>query len=380
MAKTIKIKEIGELIGEEPYEMNWFSYSLGGSWGQKLTRYRKKGAAQGIISPGIGNEISIIKVYKQLKNNDFSNIAGFYVAILCFFGEKIYQNLNFVEKVPKNSVNTIVSTLKCPEKFKDEIYTICHTKYNFIDFISAASCLEKTNFDKESAISVYKLQGDAAIYPLLCQMFYVNKGIDNLKLSLINDLPINLSIKVSDYLSGCHFPVVVTPSVSQFKWVENQNGWFLHGSYRGEWVCLDVAGVGDFNLSTYPLANRLNFIGGSGKTLPYLICYNWADILNAYHYFGTDLLIRDTKNDLFNHYWFIFGPESKINVSFSDGYINGKGDFQLTPKFNTSLITNNYTYLTLNLQGDFINYCDKQDVFYSKNEIYDWFELYAHYM
>lgn len=380
MAKTVKIKEIGELIEEKPYEMNWFSYSLGGSWGQKLTRYRKKGAAQGIISPGIGNEVSIIKVYKHLKNNDFSEIAGFYVAILCFFGEKIYENLDFVEKVPKNSVNTIVSTLKCPERFKDEIYEICHTKYNFIDFISAAYQLEKTNFDEKSAISVYKLQGDASIYQLLCQMFYVNKGIDGLSTSLINDLPINLSIEVSDYLSGCHFPVVVTPSVSQYRWLENQNGWFLYGSYRGEWLCLDVAGVGNFNLSNYPLANRLNFIGGGSKTLPYLICYNWADIMSAYHYFGSDLLIRDMKNDLFDNYWFIFGPESKINVSFSDGYINGKGDYQLYPKFNTTLITNRRTYLTLNLQGDFINYCDKEDVFYSKDEICDWFELYSDYM
>ena len=97
MARTVKIDEIGRLIDEKPYNIPWFSFDLGGGWGSRLTKYNKKGAARGIITPGIGNEVSIIQVYKKLKNNDFTDIAGFYVAILCFFGEKIYEKLDFVE-------------------------------------------------------------------------------------------------------------------------------------------------------------------------------------------------------------------------------------------------------------------------------------------
>ena len=284
MVKSINIKKIGQLIEQEPYDMNWFSFDLGGGWGSRLTKYKKKGAARGAITPGISNAVSVFQVYDKLKNNDFNDIAGFYVAILCFFGEKFYNKLDFVEKIPKNSINTLVSTQKCPKSLKDKVYEICHSNYDFLDFLSAASCLEKTNFDLESAISVYKLQGNDVIYPLLCQIFYQNKGIEQLSPCLIDCLPIQLPIEISNYLSGCHFPVAVSPAVSEFKWQENQNGHYLYAKYKDNWAVLDVVGVGMVNLSNYALANRLNYLGGGGMTLPYLICWNWGDIIDAYNY------------------------------------------------------------------------------------------------
>ena len=68
MARTVKIDEIGRLIDEKPYNIPWFSFDLGGGWGSRLTKYKKKGAARGTITPGIGNEVSIIKVHKKIKN------------------------------------------------------------------------------------------------------------------------------------------------------------------------------------------------------------------------------------------------------------------------------------------------------------------------
>lgn len=378
MARTVKIDEIGRLIDEKPYNIPWFSFDLGGGWGSRLTKYNKKGAARGIITPGIGNEVSIIQVHKKLKNNDFTDIAGFYVAILCFFGEKIYEKLDFVEKIPKNSINKVVSAQKYPEHLKDEIYDICHGDYDFLDFISAASRLERTNFDEKSAISTYKLQGDAAIYPLLCQMFYVNKGVEQLSPCLISQLPIQLTVQVSNYVSGCNFPVAVSPAVDNFEWQENQNGWFLYADYKGEKRVLDVAGVGNVNLSNYALTNRLNYLGGGGKAIPYLICWNWGDIIEAYHYFDSDLLIRDLKNDLFTNYWFVFGLDSLLNVRFRGGFINFDKNYLVEPNFNSSFISvdkHANAYLITDLAGNFVDYCDKKDVFYSDSEVFDWFEL-----
>lgn len=378
MARTVKIDEIGRLIDEKPYNIPWFSFDLGGGWGSRLTKYKKKGAARGTITPGIGNEVSIIQVHKKLKNNDFTDIAGFYVAILCFFGEKIYEKLEFVEKIPKNSINKVVSAQKCPERLKDEIYDICHGDYDFLDFISAASRLERTNFDEKSAISAYKLQGDAAIYPLLCQMFYVNKGVERLSPCLIPQLPVQLTMQVSNYVSGCNFPVAVSPAVDNFEWQENQNGWFLYADYEGEERVLDVAGVGSVNLSNYALTNRLNYLGGGGKAIPYLICWNWGDIIEAYHYFDSDLLIRDLKNDLFTNYWFVFGPESLLNVRFRGGFINFEENYLVEPNFNSSFVSvdkHANAYLITDLAGNFVDYCDKKDVFYSDSEVFDWFEL-----
>ena len=378
MANHINIQEIARLIDAEPFDMAWFSYDLGSGWGGRLTKYKQKNAAKGIFTPGIGNEVSILKVHKKLQNNDFSEIAGFYVGILCFFGSKIYEKLNFVEKIPKNSINKVVSGQQCPIHLKDKIYDICHSEYDFLDFISAAHRLKKTNFDKESAISAYKLQGDAAIYPLLCQMFYNNKGIDCLNLCLTPQLPVQLSVQVSNYASGCHFPVAVSPVVDGFEWVENQNGWFLYADYEGERCVLDVAGVGRVNLSNYALANRLNYLGGGGKTVPYLICWNWGDIIDAYHYFDSDLLVRDLKNDLFTNYWFIFGPESLINVRFKNGFINFNKNYLVKPKFDSSLISldkHSNAFLITDLAGNFVDYCKNTDIVFSDSEVFDWFEL-----
>jgi len=378
LANHVNVQEIARLIDEEPFDMAWFSYDLGGGWGSRLTKYKKRNAAQGIFTPGIGNEVSIQKVYKKLQNDDFSEIAGFYVGILCFFGSKIYEKLDFVEKIPKNSINKVVSAQQCPERLQDEIYEICRGDYDFLDFISAASRLEKTNFDEKSAISAYKLQGDAVIYPLLCQMFYSNKGIDKISPCLIPQLPVQLTMQVSNYVSGCHFPVVVSPAVDNFEWEENQNGWFLYADYDDERVVVDVAGRGRVNLSNYALANRLNYLGGGGRTIPYLICWNWGDIIEAYHFFGSDLLIRDLKNNLFTNYWFIFGPESLINVRFRDNFINFEKSYLVEPNFNSSLISvdkHANAYLITDLAGNFVDYCDKKDVFYSDSEVFDWFEL-----
>jgi len=378
MANHVNIYAIADLIDEKPFNMNWFSYDLMGGWGNKLTKYNKKNAAQGITTPGIGNEIGIPKVYKKLKNNDFSDISGFYVGILCFFGEKIYENLDFVEKIPKNSINKVVSGLKCPQRFQEEIKEICYTEYDFLDFISAASKLEKTNFDEESAISVYKLQGNKAIYPLLCQMFYSNKKTNCINPCLIHDVPIDFPVKISNFLSGCHFPVVVSPMVDKCQWKENQNGWFLYGKYQDDWLVLDVVGVGRMNLSNYALTNRLNYLGGGGKSLPYLICWNWYDIIGAYNYFDEDLLVRDLKNNIFDHYWFKFGKKSLLNVRFKEKFINFTRDLQITPNFSPNLITKDKhknAYLTVDLDGNFVDYCEKNDVCYSDSEVFDWFEI-----
>lgn len=379
MARGVNVNEIAKLIDcENIFDPVWFNWSFDGGWGSRLTKYKKKNSANGTFTPGIGNEVSIPKVYKKLQNNDFTEISGFYTAILCFFGEKVWKKLDFVEKIPKNSINKVVSALQCPEKYKDEVYEICHTEYDFVDFISAAAKLEKTNFDEKSAISVYKLQGKAAIFPLLCQMFYQNKGADRISPCLISQLPVQLTMQVSNYLSGCHFPVAVSPAVSELKWEENQNGWYLYANYEGDWAVLDVVGVGRVNLSNYALANRLNYLGGGGKAVPYLICWNWADIVDAYHYFGGDLLVRDLKNDIFNNYWFIFGKNSLLNVKFRDNYINFDKNLQISPNFNPSLISvdkNRAAYLLVDLEGNFIDYCKKKDVFYSDSEIFDWFEI-----
>lgn len=374
MAKTIKIDEIGRLIDEEPYHINWFNYDLGGGFGGVI-HPTKRGVNRGSVIQGIDKDISVQKVMKLAQNGDFDEISGFYPAIFLFFGQKFINKVDFCDKNSRNRISRLVDNLKGPEHLKSQIIEFVNQKFDFLAFLEACGRNKKLHFDVKSAISVYKLQGDAAIYPILCQIFYVNKGIEQLSVQLIEQLPVRLPVEVSNYLSGCHFPVAVSPMVSDFRWEENQNGWYLYGNYENEWRVVDVVGVGRVQLSNYALANRLNFLGGGGLALPYLICWNWGEVIDAYHHFGGDLLIRDLKNDIFNHYWFKFGPESLINVKFRRGLINGGSNYEVAVDLEEDIPTGQDWFLTVQLNGKFVKYCEKDDVCYSKSEIFDWFEI-----
>ena len=375
MAKTIKIDKIGELIDEKPFQIPWFAYDLGGNWGAKLSKSGRKKRNFGSVIQGIDKDISVQKVMKLANNGDFDEIAGFYPAIFLFFGKKFINEVDFVDGSSRNRISRLIDNLKGPKHLKDDIFAFLEQKFDFLAFLEACGRNDKLNFDLDSAISVYKLQGDQAIYPILCQIFYVNKGIDKLTVQMVDDLPITFPIEVSDYVSGCNFPVVVSPSVVQFRWDSNQNGHFLYGFYDDSWLCMDVMSSGSLNLSNYALADRINYLSAGGQSLPYVVCWNWMEIIEAVRHFDGKALIRDMRNTIFNHYWFNFGSDSLVNVEFRNNVINERSDYEITVDLQADIPTGKKQHLTIQLDGKFIKYCDKEDVCFSKSEIYDWFEL-----
>ena len=375
MAKTIKIDKIGELIDEKPFQIPWFAYDLGGNWGSKLSKSGRKKRNFGSVIQGIDKDISVQKVMKLANNGDFDEIAGFYPAIFLFFGEKFINKVDFNDGRSRNRISRLVDNLKGPKHLKDKILDFVKQDFDFLAFLEACGRNKKLNFDLDSAISVYKLQGDQAIYPILCQIFYINKGIDCLTVQLIDDLPIDFPIKVSNYVSGCQFPVLVSPSPSQFLWKNTQNGHFLYGKVDEKWFCMDVMSSGSINLSKYTLANRINYISAGGQSLPYIICWNWLEIIKATQHFSDTVLIRDMRNTIFNHYWFNFGLKSLINVEFKENTVNLDSHYAFKVNLQSDIPTSKKQYLTLQLDGKFIKYCKKEDICFSKAEVYDWFEL-----
>lgn len=376
MAKTIKIDAIGELIDEKPYHLPWFSYDLGGGWGAKLSKSNRSKRNFGAVIQGINKDISVQKVMKLAENGDFDEIAGFYPAIFLFFGKKFINKVDFSDKSSRNRISRLVDNLKAPSHLKDKILDFVEQDFDFLEFLNACGRNDKLNFDLDSAISVYKLQGDRAIYPIICQIFYVNKGIKKLTVQLINDLPIDFPVKIDDFVSGCNFPVLVSPSVSRFKWDSNQNGSFLYAFYDDSWLCMDVVACGSMNLSNYALTNRINYFSAGGRCLPYVICWNWVEIIEAVRHFNGKGLIRDMRNTIFDHYWFNFGSDSLINVEFQNNLINYRSDYEIAVDLGYDLPTSSKQYITVQLDGKFIKYCDKKDVCFSKSEVYDWFELF----
>ena len=375
MAKTIKIDRIGELIDEKPFQIPWFAYDLGGNWGAKLSKSGRKKRNFGSVIQGIDKDISVQKVMKLANNGDFDEIAGFYPAIFLFFGKKFINEVDFVDGSSRNRISRLIDNLKGPKHLKDDIFAFLEQKFDFLAFLEACGRNDNLNFDLDSAISVYKLQGDQAIYPILCQIFYVNKGIDKLTVQMVDDLPVIFPIEVSDYVSGCNFPVVVSPSVVQFRWDSHQNGHFLYGFYDDSWLCMDVMSCGSINLSNYALADRINYLSAGGRSLPYVVCWNWMEIIEAVRHFDGKALIRDMRNTIFNHYWFNFGSDSLVNVEFRNNVINERSDYEITVDLQADIPTGKKQHLTVQLDGKFVKYCDKEDVCFSKSEIYDWFEL-----
>lgn len=377
MAKAIRTEVIAEILGEQPFDPIWQSYTFGGGWGNHLTKYRRKGMATGRVVAGIPQNRGIGTLRRRAEKGDFTGYAGFWSGILCFYGHKIWDKFTFVDNDNQNRINSVVQNLEAPISVKDDLYEICHSEYDFEAFVRAAATNEELSFDPDSVIAVYRLQGNKAIFQLLCQMFYVNRGVEKLNACLINDLPVNLPIEVSDYFSGCAFPVVVSPKVTDFKWKTIDNGWFLYGKYNDNLYVVDVAGVGRVVLANNSLSNRLNYLANGGLVLPYLVCWNFGDIIEAYHYFGGDLLVRDLKNTLFDHYWFYLGLDSKVCVRSKRGFINTKQDFKVEffDGRRKDLSGEKVNYLIIDLLGRHVGECQKEDIVFSDSEVKDILEI-----
>lgn len=377
MARGVNIDEIAELLDYEITDLPWFNYDLGGYFGGKLGKNPDNFAkTHGIITPGTKKKMTFTKILNNLAKNDFTEITNFYVAILIFFTEKVLKNVNFDENFTKNTINSLFLDKKCPKKYENDLKKLININFSFEDFLFAASKNDNLFFDYDSALSVYKLQGDDAIFGILCQIFWVNRYCDEFSVKLIDYLPICLPIDVSDWLSGCSFPVVVSPYTNKLKWQKTSNGWFLYQKIDEKWLVLDCVGTNFTVLGDKSLANRLNFLSHGGQTVPYVICQNWGEIIDAVAYFGQNLLIRDLKNDIFDNYWFIFGQNSKINVKYIKNGIWNTSKYWGIEKYYEEVNNHrNGLGITVDLNMNFIGYCDEKDIVFDASEAYDWFEI-----
>lgn len=374
---AVDVKAIADLLDYEITDLPWFNYDLGGQFGGKLNKNPDTFAkTHGIIVAGTKRTPSITKFLSDLAKKDFLALSNFYAAVLMFFPEKVLKNVDFDENYTKKGITALFLDQKCPKKHENALKSIISQDISFEDFLYSASKNEDLYFDYDSALAVYKLQGDDAIFGILCQIFWVNRYCDKFCVRLIDDLPICLPIEVSDWLSGCTFPVVVSPYEKDLKWQKNQNGWFLYQKMDEKWLVLDCVGTNFTILGNKSLANRLNFLSHGGQTVPYVICQNWGEIIECVRYFGQNLLIRDLKNDIFSNYWFIFGPKSKINVKYiKNGIWNTSQYWGISKTYDEVNNHRNGLGITVDLNKNFINYCDEKDIVFNASEAYDWFEI-----
>ena len=374
MITNLFIDKIAQLIDEEPYDCIWMSYKLRDSNNRRLKGTIKRGE---VVQIKKRRDTSINNVLRNIKEKKYEKMVGFSIAILLFFGERVYKKMKFTSSKAESINGCLTNNQTCPIKYREQIYDICHL--NNIDFVEYIKEIHKTgilSFDLDATLKIYELQGEDAIFGILCQIFYKNDDIEIIYPGLIPNIPIKYDVEISDYISGCNFPVVVSPKVTKFKCEDNINGWYLYAKYNGKWHVMDVFGVGHNQLFKHKLLNRLNFLGGGGQALPFWICHNWDELIEAVRHFGGNGLIRDLNNDLFDHYWYNFGLDSLINVKFFSVYLNPHTDFAIEARGLRTLETDDkVNYLTINLRKQLINECRKEDIVFTAEEIYDFFEI-----
>lgn len=333
------------------------------------------GAGQPIRDEIINYEIKVGSFMHRALNDDISGRMLSFAAGVCLFCLNNGVNLSFDRDMPNNYTHLMAvlrDDFHFPIKSEEKMQEIKQKSFDFRGFLEDLRDDINLFCDVDSAIFVYDLQGDEAIFHILCHVFTKFKRNIRFSCPLLLSCDIKKFPEISDYVSGTTFPVVVSPFSKKLRWQARNNGHFLETEIGGEWFVLDCAAVGHHIVGKESLSARKQFWTVGGDVVPYFVCYNWLDVVEAVGHFGTDVLIRDFRTDLFGGYWSKFGPNALIDVTITRRKV-GVGQ-----KFNTGVkvdwYTNDKRNCVLNLSGDIIKKESGQPCF-SVDEIKDWFEL-----
>lgn len=367
-------------IFEKPYvQREWIGYNIGNGY---MEYHNLQSLRHGkVTNQGVRNlNQRFVGILKGIINGDWDKCAGLYTGFIAFLFKDIQDRITFFDTDLRSFevyTNQMCEELRFPMWAKERMMKIFNMNPNFEDFLRSCQNIERINFDLSSAINVYRMQGDEAIFSILMQIFYQQTDKPLIYVSLTPGIPIKWTPKVSSYVSGTSFPVVVTPFSNKFHWFENDEGWFLLDEYDN---VIDCAGVGLYGCFHDHLANRLSFISRTGKIndQPYIICWTWKEIVDALGYFKTrNVLVRRLNEDLINGYWFKFGLDGLLTVyvgqngnvaAFRNGQpikgINLAGHFNVVrEKFICSI------------SGEVFHQATTESVVWSADEIRDWFVL-----
>jgi len=333
------------------------------------------GSGKAMINQVINYEIKVGSFCHRALNDDLHGRMLSFAAGVCLFclnnGAKLHFDRDMKGK-DTHLMAVLRDNLHFPVEEKERIQEIRQKKFDFREFLELLRDDDGLFCDIDSAIFAYDLQGDEAIFHILCHVFTkLNRNI-HFSCPLLHNCSIKKFPEISNFVSGTTFPVIVSPFSSELRWQESNNGWFLETKLGDDWFVLDCVGVGQHIVAQESIMARKQFWGAGGEVVPYLICWNWLDIVEAVGHFNGDVLVRDGRTSLFDGYWSKFGPNALINVNQKNGKIG------IGKKFNTGIRvgwkTKEISNCTMNLDGKLVRKSGKTPIF-SLDETLDWFEL-----
>lgn len=365
-------------LGLPYYKQEWFLYDFGTGWKNRHGKTsknatKKVGHIWNFEAKRLNNQ-RLKQMLEGIINDEWENAATLYGGLIAFCLKYCKDDITYYED---NRPSDDLSVSRCCEELKfpnwcrcnlEKIFTLTPSLKNYLHAFDNAP---QVNFDIDAALMVYKMQGEKAIFSILMQLFFRYRYIDVTTVNLVPDLPIIWLPKASNLVSGTGFPVVVTKFSNNFRWEKNDDGVFLVDEFDN---ALDCVAIGNFNVFKEFLGNRLTFVWRSGFRTDYLICWSWGDLINAVGHYNGDILVRNLGGGFEN--WFKFGINGKIAVWTEDGRVYAKKGSGQIPELKVMSYPGEGKWVSmLNLLGERVDDEIGEEVVWTKEEIYDWFEL-----
>ena len=367
-------------IFDLPYvQREWLGYNIQHGY---IKHHNLKHLQMGkVTNQGVRNlNQRFVGVLKGIINEDWDSCASLYTGFIAFLFKNIQDQITFFDtdlRAYEVYMYRMCEELRFPMWAKERMEKIFKMKPDFEAFLRSCKKIERINFDLDSAINAYRMQGDDAIFSILMQIFYQQRDKPVIHVSLTPGIPIKWTPKPSPYVTGTSFPVVVTPFSSQFRWIENDEGWFLVDEYGD---VIDCAGVGLYGCFNDHLANRLSFTSRAGhvNAYPFIVCWTWKEIVDALGVFKVrNVLVRRMNEDLLNGHWFKFGLDGLLtlyigkggNVSVRKNGVTIKG-ITLAGQFN--VVREKYI---CSITGEVLSRATTEEVVWDREELKDWFLL-----
>lgn len=372
--KYIDIDKLSKDLNMKVIDRFWIDYALGRGYGSSLGNEHAMNLKSSITSHA-GN-INLGNVINSILKDDWDKYVNFWTGYLVFCIKQKPELIKYVDNKEIDRASPLskcCKNLKFPEWCRPKLEKIFKKEIKFEDFIRKVHKFDRSHFDLNSALGVYRLQGDEACLGILGQMFWTGSMKKEYNIVLIPGIKIKYIPEISDYVSGVSFPCWVMPFTKNLHWEERMDGWFLMSGNN----VVDVAQINNFNVFDKNLGNRISFFGRGGLNRG-VICYCWGDIVKAVGQYKGDVLVRSLSEDLFNNSWHRFGLGGLIGINYRNERIYGKDPKKRKYVKNYS---KHYHYkqgfipLIINLQGDLIREGKKEEVVYSVSELEDWFEL-----
>lgn len=376
MAKVIDVRALADKLELELYDPIWFRYSLGRGFGTRDSRKDTHNRYKQLSAKSTTNkDMYVNQVILAAEKMKFHNTAGFYPGVLIFVLGDYQDMITWVEGTDFKHIklNNCVQNLTFPVELKEKMEKMWDSDIDFEYFLDEIEAFGDYEINFESVREVYQLQGKKAIFGILAQIFGNYAHSEYYSCHLIPNLDIIWTPKVENLVSGCIFPVCVSPFVDNFKVSRTKNGAILQAFWHEKWWDFDIFEVGQFNLWRETLNQRRNYLRNEA-VLPCLVCDNWLEVVEACNYFGEDVIIREFERDLLNGRWFRFGKGGHIAVRFEGRRISVSHKQKTIDGIK---IDDNHgvDYGIMTLDGHFVKQASKKDVVYTFDELSDWFEL-----